>query len=340
MKLHVFLGTGGVGKTTLAAGYALAIARGGGRVGLLGIDPSRRLQDALGVQLADADAPVPGAGSLRAAIVQPHQALARWVAESCAADDAARLARNPLFGALGDRLASAIDLLAAVRIAEWVERDPQLSALVVDTAPGLPALELVRSPRQLAEFVDGRMVRWLRAAATGRARLGNRILRSLAAIGGSTLVRDLAELFALARAPLATMLARVEAARVLLASGHGELLLVTSARDAGAEAAHELATALRAEHVAASAVIVNRAWPADVAAELAGALARTPTAGFPAYLTAQLRAQAEVIAGVARWAPRMIAIPPHPHARERTGLVELGDALADQLDPITTRSAS
>ncbi|MGE5185207.1 MAG: ArsA-related P-loop ATPase, partial [Acidobacteriota bacterium] len=108
-RLHVLLGPGGVGKTTLAAGYALALAAQGRRVGLLGIDPSRRLQDTLGVALADADAPILGAGALRAAIVQPHQAIERWVAEACS-DSAARALRgNPFFAALGDRLATATD---------------------------------------------------------------------------------------------------------------------------------------------------------------------------------------------------------------------------------------
>ena len=42
--------------------------------GLLGIDPSRRLKDALGIPLGDVDAAVPGAGSLRAALSSPPTA--------------------------------------------------------------------------------------------------------------------------------------------------------------------------------------------------------------------------------------------------------------------------
>ena len=61
-RLHVLLGAGGVGKTTLAAGYAVALARAGGRVGLLGIDPARRLSGALGLTLADREVVVPAFG--------------------------------------------------------------------------------------------------------------------------------------------------------------------------------------------------------------------------------------------------------------------------------------
>ena len=78
-RLHVLLGAGGVGKTTLAAGFALSLARAGSRVGLLGIDPARRLQSALGVTLQDRAMPVSGwqdprslareTGSLHAALL-------------------------------------------------------------------------------------------------------------------------------------------------------------------------------------------------------------------------------------------------------------------------------
>ena len=45
----VCVGTGGVGKTTLAASFALAGARLGRRTAVLTIDPARRLADALGI---------------------------------------------------------------------------------------------------------------------------------------------------------------------------------------------------------------------------------------------------------------------------------------------------
>jgi anion-transporting ArsA/GET3 family ATPase len=47
-RVLLCVGTGGVGKTTVAAALALAAARRGRRVALLTIDPARRLADALG----------------------------------------------------------------------------------------------------------------------------------------------------------------------------------------------------------------------------------------------------------------------------------------------------
>ena len=50
-EIVVFCGSGGVGKTSVAAAAALAAAtRLGGKVLVLTIDPARRLADALGLE--------------------------------------------------------------------------------------------------------------------------------------------------------------------------------------------------------------------------------------------------------------------------------------------------
>jgi anion-transporting ArsA/GET3 family ATPase len=342
-RLHVLLGAGGVGKTTLAAGYALALARAGRRVGLLGIDPARRLQDALGVALADADAPVPDEGALRAAIVQPHQAIARWVAEACADPaDVERLAQNPFFRALGDRLATATDVLAAARLAEWGEGDPALTDLVVDTAPGLAAIEFVRSPRQLEALVTGRLVRWLRAAARlgDRPVLGGRtgaraVLAGLATLGGTGLVAELAEFFALVRAPLERLLVRVEVTQRWLRAADTELLVVTSPRDPAAAGAAQLVAALDREQLAARAVIVNRTWPAALGAELAQVAVPAGATALLEHARALALAQAGVVGAAAALGLLVIALAARPAAAlaHRAALIALGTTLWRGLVP-------
>ena len=48
----VCCGSGGVGKTTVSATFALAAARAGRRACVVTVDPARRLADALGVRVA------------------------------------------------------------------------------------------------------------------------------------------------------------------------------------------------------------------------------------------------------------------------------------------------
>lgn len=340
-RLHVLLGAGGVGKTTLVAAYALALAQRGRRVGLLGIDPSRRLQDALDVELSDAEVPVPGAEHLRAAIVHPHQAIQRWVLQVCTDRDAvARLEGNPFFSALGDHLATAIDILAAARIAEWAETDATLTDLVVDTAPGIAAVEFLRSPRQIQALVTGWMLRWLRTVArTGDEhfrglRLGaRRVLGGLASIVGTRMVIDLADFVAQVRAPLERMLARVEYTERWLRSDATELLVVTSPRDTAATGAGHVAAALRAEHLPVRAMIVNRTLPGELAAELDNIEPPTGAEALIGYARAYASAQAEVLAAASTWAPLVLTLPSRPALVEarRSALAELGASLLHDL---------
>ena len=195
-RLTVLLGGGGVGKTTLAAALGLALARSGARTGLLGVDPARRLKSALGlVDVPESGVAVAGAGALEVALLDAGASLRRWVAEACP-DGAqrARLLANPWFEALADRVASVADAIACARAAEWAERDPALEELVLDTAPGAQAVELLARPQRLMEFFDGRLVHWLvrTARLDGSARGGRRVLGGLAALSGADLLRELA----------------------------------------------------------------------------------------------------------------------------------------------------
>jgi MinD-like ATPase involved in chromosome partitioning or flagellar assembly len=140
------------------------------------------------------------------------------------------------------------------------------------------------------------------------------------------------------------MLARVERARQWLQHADTSLLLVTSPRDTGAVGAAELASALRAEGLAPRAVIVNRMWPPELAAELASIAIPSNADAFIAYARAQLEAQAAVLAAVETWAPMIVALPSRPILIEarRPALVELGLALSRALSPAIPglRSAS
>jgi anion-transporting ArsA/GET3 family ATPase len=344
--LHVVLGAGGVGKTTLAAGYALALARDPGRrVGLLGIDPSRRLKDALGLALGDVDAAVPGADALRAALLQPADSVRRWAAE--ASPDPATLQRlfgNPFFAALADRLATATDIFAAARVAEWAERDPGLTDLIVDTAPGLNAIEFLTRPEKVATFLGGRMVGWLRWLArepTGGSQgllkgSARRVFGALVRIGGSRMLADLADFFSLVEGMFATLLARVQTTQRWLHDASTELLVVTSVRDDGARTARDLSLALSQAGLRPRAVVLNRAVPVDFAAELSPLAASASGEAVPVlrYALAYATMQARVIESV-RGTARTTAIVPDARGLDGdsrlASLTQLGQALREAL---------
>lgn len=317
-RLHVMLGAGGVGKTTLAAGYALALAREGRRVGLLGIDPARRLQGALGLTLPDLEVPVPGVDGLSAALLRADDCLRRWAAEACP-DDATRdrLLANSFFRALADRFAGATDFLAAVRVAEWLERDPSLTDLVIDTAPGFNAIEFLRRPEHVSAFLEGSLVTWLRwltkegGAFGGLVRAGaRRVLGAISHLGGTRLLLDMAEFVTLVEGVFNRMAARLEVAQRLLRGPTTSLVIVTAVRHDAAQTVQQLVEALAALKLAPSAVVINRAVAPELGEELARLDLAAPSAvGANRHVPAAKDAQA--FDGVSRAAP----VPRDTHAR-------------------------
>jgi arsenite-transporting ATPase len=82
MKLRIFGGKGGVGKTTCAAAAALAAAEAGRRVLAVSTDPAHSLGDALGARLTGEPTRVPTRrGELLAAELAAAPAMVRWTEE-------------------------------------------------------------------------------------------------------------------------------------------------------------------------------------------------------------------------------------------------------------------
>src|SRR2546425_6497738 len=79
MKIVVYLGTGGVGKTSVAAATALAQARAGVKSLVLTIDPALRLRTALSLKQGALEQSValdpPAAGELWAALLDVRATL-------------------------------------------------------------------------------------------------------------------------------------------------------------------------------------------------------------------------------------------------------------------------
>ena len=75
-----FTGKGGVGKTSIAAATAVALAEGGARVLIVSTDPASNLDEVLGVQAGTSPTPVPvpGVAGLTARNIDPDAAAAAY----------------------------------------------------------------------------------------------------------------------------------------------------------------------------------------------------------------------------------------------------------------------
>ncbi len=276
-QLHIFLGAGGVGKTTLSAAYALALANSGRKVGLLSIDPAKRLQSALGVHLEEEGVCIPVAnsnGQLRASMLQLDQTLRRWIEQkNITTQKKQKLLLNPYYTALSEKLASSTDTLAAIRIAEWVEQYPEMEDLIIDTAPGIHAIDFISKPEKVSLFLDSKLVEWLkifvgdpqkvkqsffsRVIKTG----AKKILDGLTLVGGQSFLVNFGEFLILLDDVFITAMERLKFARKWIFHPSTKIILVTSVREDAASTAKELAQILKNMKLVPSLCIINRAFP-------------------------------------------------------------------------------
>ena len=272
--LVVFLGAGGVGKTTLSASYSAYLAERGYRTGLISIDPAKRLQSAFGGRaiteegslLYEADS----GGTLRGCMLDLSSTLRRWIrAEGLEAEHEERLFAHPLFKTVAEKIASATETLAPVRMAEWIEQYPDTDYLIIDTAPGIHAVDFVIRPERLLAFLDSKILDWLQwfAGSGGDAnwfqkmlRGGARgILQALGKIGGENLILSLGEMLLLLDKVFFRMVKRLELARDWLSREETQIFAVAALRDDAISVSRELSRLMTEEGIVPDALLLNRA---------------------------------------------------------------------------------
>jgi anion-transporting ArsA/GET3 family ATPase len=207
--LLVFVGAGGVGKTTLAAAAAIASARDGRDTLVMTFDPSLRLKDALGVGEAakekEVRVEVEAAGELYASLLDARRTFDRLIERYAPdADSRQRVLGNRFYQHLSGGLGGILEYMAVERLFE-VAVAGRYRQVVLDTPPTRQALDFLEAPARIVGFLDSGAVRlalrpWfdeqgkLKATA-GLGGLGRRAERFLDEVVGLDLLRDMAEFF-------------------------------------------------------------------------------------------------------------------------------------------------
>lgn len=173
-RVLVCAGTGGVGKTTIAAALGIEAARQGRRALVLTIDPARRLADALGRSKLDSK-PMPvdlpeqlfpngsgvGEGSrgrLDAMMLDPKPTFDRLVTRLTREEATRRrILENRIYRHLSEALAGSAEYAAMEQVHEMVESG-SYDLVIVDTPPSNHALDFLSAPRRLREFLESRFV--------------------------------------------------------------------------------------------------------------------------------------------------------------------------------------
>jgi anion-transporting ArsA/GET3 family ATPase len=245
--LLIVVGSGGVGKTTLAASLGVAAAEAGKRTLVMTFDPSLRLKDALGVDAQAREAPVAvelppdTAGVLEASLLDAKHTFDRLVTRYAPDPESRdRILGNRFYNHLAGNLAGILEYMAVERLFEVAE-DGGYDQVILDTPPTRQALDFLEAPERIVAFLDSGALRialkpWFDEEGNLKAGsrfgfVGKRFERFLDEIVGLDLLRDMATFFR-AFAPLfdgfreravrVQQLLRSPETRFLLVSGPGE----------------------------------------------------------------------------------------------------------------------
>ena len=293
MRVILFTGKGGVGKTTTAAATAVRAARDGVKTLVMSTDAAHSLGDTLGVALGgrSAGAPVevePGLSALQ--VSPPHLLGESWrVVQDYLLSLLDTLGIDPVVAEELTRLPGAEEVAALLELRAQVESGPW-DLVVVDCAPTAETLRLLALPEALAWHLERLLpaqrglIRTLRPAAAAAAGMPLPAPAVVEAVTGWQ-----------------RQMRRVQ--RILTGDETSVRLVLTPERVVIAESRRTW-TSLSLYGFVVDAVVVNRLFP-DAAADGSPA----PGAGAAAV--------AEPDAWRASW-----------NAAQRTGLVEVRESFA------------
>ena len=208
-SLVIVVGSGGVGKTTLAAAIGLASAAAGDDTLVMTFDPSLRLKDTLGVGLEASEhvtrVKTRTKGELSASLLDARRTFDRLIDRYAPNEEARqRILSNRFYDRLSANLAGVLEYMASERLFE-VAHEGGHDRIVLDTPPTRQAIDFLEAPERIVGFLDSGALRialksWFNSdghlKATSRLGiLGRNVEGFLDRMVGLELLRDMAVFF-------------------------------------------------------------------------------------------------------------------------------------------------
>jgi len=334
-EIVVFCGSGGVGKTSVAAAAGLAAATHlGGKVLVVTVDPAKRLADALGVEgIGNVERRVPDEafaragltprGELWAAMLDTKQSWDALVMRHAPDEETAhRILDNRLYDNLTARFVQSHDYVAMERLFE-IHQTGVYDLIVVDTPPTRNALDFLDAPARMADFFGGRLLRWITAPYRVGGRRGARMITMASRpfyqladrILGSQFLQDIAEFFLNFQSMYDGFVKRSRSVEALLHDKRTTFVVVTTLEDAPLREGELFCSELVKRSFHLGALVLNKTLPRELfgaegaaaaatlrtdAGAIAGALDGITDAGAAARVLTTIGASFENFAVVAR----------------------------------------
>jgi anion-transporting ArsA/GET3 family ATPase len=275
-RIVVCVGSGGVGKTTVAAALALEAALDGRRTMVLTIDPARRLAEALGLAELRTGGEKIDAGRLETAGLRPRAELwagmldqtSAWdqfIARHSPSDEVREtILANPFYLNLSRSFAGSTEYMAIEELAR-IEETGTFDLIVLDTPPSRHALDFLEAPRRLEEFFDRSVLGWLAKPASAgwsvwktASRSARFVFEKLEEATGLQALSEISAFFAAIESLIDGVSERMRTVRALLEAPTTSFVLVTGPDEQVLEDAEGIVARMQELGVSLRGVVMNR----------------------------------------------------------------------------------
>lgn len=266
-KVLVCVGTGGVGKTTLAATIGKWLSQQGKRTLVLTVDPAQRLKTTFGLDQTGEWTEV--APNLWASVVDPRKTFDDFVRKASNHDPSSeKLFQNNLYRELTTTLSGSQEFTSLENLLAAVNSE-KFDTIVLDTPPAQHAIDFLHAPQKLALIFSEGVARWFRDPKaqkenfwSGLVQTGTKqVLKILEKLTGSQFIRELADFFQKIHSWQGKLESRAVQAHRLLVSQGTHFLLVTGFDEAKFKESLGFAQEIKKNGYRLSGVIVNKAFP-------------------------------------------------------------------------------
>lgn len=274
-RVLVTVGSGGVGKTTVAAAIALAAARRGRRVLCLTIDPAKRLATSLGLREMRSEAQLvpPEAwgrvgerGELTAMMLDVRGTFDELVTRYASSPEVRdRILANKIYREVAGSLAGTPEYMAMEKLYA-LKDDGRYDLIVLDTPPTSNALDFLNAPDRMVDAVDSPAVRAFVGAfeRTGVLSLNliskamARVLQGLGSFTGAGFLDAVAEFLSDIQSLFGGFKDRAERVRDALMGADVAFVVVTSPDPMAVGEAMFFVERLKEGKMTAEALVMNR----------------------------------------------------------------------------------
>ena len=276
-SIPILLGTGGVGKTTIAAALALAGASANLNTAVITVDPSKRLRDALGLAHLGGEPIRIGARQLSAAGLDRNLQLSAMMLDVSGEWDAIikrfvtdaatreRIFENPFYKSLTAEFAGSEAFAALQRLYD-LHQTAGFELEVVDTPPASHSFEFLQTPARMIRLLDSRTARWLFTPSLSAGRIAMKVasetarfvVREIERFAGGSVLSTITDFFAAMAESMDAIIDRLHKTEALLHSPAVKFVMVTTAEPDRIRQARELLSQMDCEGLKLSAIVINR----------------------------------------------------------------------------------